>query len=262
LTVKIPQKFKLYLLGFIAGLASASLGIGGGVIVVPMLIIFFGYDIKKVLGTSLATAVPVVFVGILAHYIINAGNIRIFAALYIIVGALIGARLGATLANKTNGKNLKLLFALLLLLAGLNMSGVLPDPTNPILGIAVSPLLIILGVFSGLASAFFGIGGGIVTVPALHLFFGFPLHEAIPTSLVVILPTAFFGAVFHGKFSNINRAAVKLLIPAAFLGAVSGAIVENNVPEQPLKIVFGVFLLFCAAVLFTVQMREGRPGTK
>ncbi|MFC1576320.1 sulfite exporter TauE/SafE family protein [Candidatus Omnitrophota bacterium] len=241
----------LLFLGFIAGLASASLGIGGGTVVVPSLVLLLGYDIKKAIGTSLATAIAVAALGVAAHYFIHAYNIRIFVALYIIAGSLIGAKLGSELASRISGRILKKILAFLLLFTGLMLAGIIPLPTQPVSEASFYPLLVVLGLFAGSASALLGIGGGILIVPVLHLFFGFPLHEAIPTSLAVILPTVAAGAVFHGKLKNIDMRATKLLIPTALLGAILGAVIENRLPEHHLKIIFGIFLLLCSIRLFT-----------
>ena len=107
-----------------------------------------------------------------------------------------------------------------------------------------------MGLIAGLASALFGIGGGIVMVPGLNLFFGLSIHEAIASSLTVIFPTAFAGAIFHKKFNNINTEAIKFLIPTSLIGAVLGAIVANSLPSTILKIIFGIFMILCSVKIF------------
>lgn len=240
----------LLLVGFIVGLLSASLGVGGGLIIVPALILIFRYDIKKAIGTSLATIVPAAFVGVITHYAINSSNIKFLIALFVIIGSIIGAKFGAKLANKLSSKILKKLFALLLLFVGLKLTGILNIPTEVVSNISIYPLLIILGLVAGLASALFGIGGGLIMVPVLNLFFGLSIHEAIATSLTVIVPTTFAGAMFHKKFNNLNLKAIKLLIPASLIGAVLGAVVANNIPSSILKIIFGIFMILISTKIF------------
>ena len=243
------KNFNLSVLGLIAGFCSASLGIGGGLIIVPALILLFGYEIKKAIGTSLATIVPAAFVGIVTHYIIKSGNIKFLIVLFVVIGSVIGAKFGAKLANKINSKILTGLFALLLLFVGLKITGIINLPTETVSNLTI-PLLIILGLVAGSASALFGIGGGIILVPGLNLFFGLSIHEAVATSLTIILPTTFAGAVFHRKFNNINTKVLKFLIPLSLIGAVFGAVAANSLPSIALKTIFGIFMILCSVKIF------------
>ena len=244
------KNLNLLFLGLIAGFFSAALGIGGGVILVPALMLLFHYRIKKAIGTSLATIAPTAFVGIITHYIIKSGNIKFLMVLFIIIGSITGAKFGAKLANKLDGKLLTKLFALLLLFVGLKLTGIIRIPTETISNVTVYPLLIILGLIAGSGSALFGIGGGVILVPALNLFFGLTIHEAIATSLTVILPTTLAGSIFHKKFDNIDILGVKFLIPLALIGAIFGAITANALPSAVLKIIFGVFMILCSLRIF------------
>ena len=244
------KKFNLLILGLLAGLCSAALGLGGGTVIVPALVIFFAYPIKEAVGTSLATIVPTVFVGIITHYLINSANIRLKIALIVILGAIIGAKLGVDLVNKIHSKTLKRLFALLLLFVGLKIIGVIQIPTEALTSNTVYFGLLILGLIGGLVSSLFGIGGGVVIVPTLTLFFALNIHQAIATSLTIILPTAFIGAIFHKKFNHLNTNALKFLIPSALVGAIIGALLSNSLPADTLKIIFGIYLLITAVKIF------------
>ncbi len=237
-------------LGFVAGFGSAFLGIGGGVIMVPILALFFRYDMKKAIGTSLATIVPAALVGVITHFIIQSNNIRLMGALVIIVGSIVGAKGGAVLANKIHSKVLTVLFAALLLFIGLRQTGVIGPFINETSSGGVSPYLIVLGLAAGLCSALFGIGGGVVMVPALNLVFGFSMHAAIATSLTVIVPTSLAGALFHAGFNNVEKSAVKLLVPTALIGAVLGAILSNALSGDILRLIFGVVLIILSARMF------------
>lgn len=217
---------------------------------VPALALFFSWEIKKAVGTSLAAIVPASFVGVAAHYFIKSGNIKFFISLFIIAGAVLGSKAGVRLANNMSGRILRALFALFLLFIGLKLIGIIYIPTQAVSNISVYPVLTALGLIAGLTSALFGIGGGAILVPALNLFFGLTMHEAIATSLTVIVPTAFAGAVFHKEFGNINIGTLKFLVPAALIGAICGAVVTNNLPSAALKIIFGTFMVLCSIRLF------------
>jgi len=240
----------LITLGLIAGFCSAALGIGGGAILVPASVLILHINIKKALGTSLATAVPTALTGIITHYIIDPSNIKFLIALFVIFGSIVGAGLGAKLAHRIIARKLKISFALLLMFVGLKLTGIIKIPTEPILAGTIDPLLVVLGVITGIASALFGIGGGILMVPAFHLFFGLSIHEAIATSLTVILPTTLCGAIFHKRLNNINIEPLKFLIPAALFGAILGAVTANNMPANILRIIFGILMIIFCIRLF------------
>lgn len=212
----------------------------------PGLIFLMGYKIKRAIGTSLIAIVPAAFVGIIAHYFIRPGSVKPVIALFVIIGSVTGARFGATLVNKIDSKKLTRLFALLLLFVGLRLTGIIRMPFDPVSTGAIYPWLFVLGLASGLVSSLFGIGGGIITVPGLHFFFGLTMLQTVSTSLVVVLFTTFAGAMFHRKFNNIDIGLIRFLVPAALVGAVIGAIVVNLLPAYTLKIILGIIVILCS----------------
>lgn len=244
------KNLKLLILGFSVGIFSASLGVGGGVVLVPALMFFFDYDIKKAVGTSLAAMASISFVGIIAHYFINSGNIKLLAALFIAAGSVIGAKFGVNLAVKISSKNLSRLFALLLLFTGLELTGIINVAAWEVAKNIAYPLLIIMGALTGFASALFGIGGGVIMVPALNLLWGLSMHEAVATSLAVVLPTAIAGTLFHEKYNNIDKEAAFYLIPLALIGAVFGAFAANSIPQNALKVIFGILIILSSIKIF------------
>ena len=133
---------------------------------------------------------------------------------------------------------------------GLKMTNIIKIPTQAITTITAYPLLIVLGLIAGSASALLGIGGGVIMVPVLNLFFGLNIHQAVATSLTVILPTTFAGAIFHRKFDNIHVKALKFLMPTALIGAVFGAIFTNSLPSATIKMIFGIYLFIAAILMF------------
>ena len=246
----IIQKVKLFALGLVAGFSSAALGIGGGVIMVPGLVMLIGYSMHLAVGTSLAAIVPIAFVGIGTHYYVASENIKLVIAVFVMMGSIVGALFGAKLASKLSSSVLQKLFALLLVFTGLKFVKIFDIPTGTVSADVIYPLLIVLGLFAGSGSALFGIGGGVIMVPVLNLFFGLSMHEAVATSLTVILPTTLAGALFHRKLANIVKEALPYVIPTALVGAVLGAVFANSVPAATLKSIFGILLLACAVKMF------------
>ncbi len=103
-----------WLLGALAGVYSGFLGLGGGLLIVPALVLLFGEDIKQAVGTSLATIAFYALPGSVVHYFL--GHVDVKLIFWLIVGLVPGAYLGANLAIKLNEKVLRVLFGLFLIL--------------------------------------------------------------------------------------------------------------------------------------------------
>ena len=107
----------LLLIGLIAGILSGFFGIGGGVVIVPSLIYFLGFSQHKATGTSLAVLLPPIgLMAVLEYY--RHGDVDLRAALFVALASLIGAGVGAILANKLSGPVLKLGFGVFVVVMG------------------------------------------------------------------------------------------------------------------------------------------------
>jgi hypothetical protein len=105
--------------GFAAGWLSALLGIGGGVILIPMMIYFFKVPIQQAVGTSLAVIIPTALVGAWKHYNLNHLNLKL--AILLAVGAVIGSYIGALSVNSFSPDVIRKIFAVLLLVTAARM---------------------------------------------------------------------------------------------------------------------------------------------
>ena len=107
-----------------------------------------------------------------------------------------------------------------------------------------------IGVMGGVCAGLFGVGGGIVIVPALIYWAGFTQHKATGTSLAVLLPPiGLAAAVEYYRHGNVDVRAVCLLAPAMFLGAWLGAWLANRMTGPHLRLAFGVFVLLLGIYL-------------
>lgn len=248
----IPPRYKnltLAITGLIAGTASASLGIGGGVIIVPILTLLLNFNFKRSIATSLATIIPSSMIGTILYFAwdIKTGqtNILLTTALITSLGTVAGSFIGTKVLHLTHDKILKIAFAAILIFTSLKLLDIVQIPTSK-LETASWLWLIGLGVLAGMLSGMLGIGGGVIIVPALTLFFVDSIHQAIPTSLCIIVPTTITGTLLHKKLNNLNFSDIKFLIPTAVIGAIIGVILKNNLPEERLKIFFGIFMIIAA----------------
>ncbi len=107
----------------------------------------------------------------------------------------------------------------------------------------------LIGLCGGVASGLFGVGGGIVMVPAMMYFMHMPIHKAVGTSLIVIIPTAIMGSWKHYSNGNVLWPAAWSLIPMAVVGGYCGAWLAHELPAANLKKAFGGFLLLVGARL-------------
>lgn len=110
---------QLLLLGLVAGFLSGLLGIGGGVVMIPALIMIAGLSIREAMGISLLAIIPTALVGFLKSY--SAGFVDIKTSLIIASTAIVGAYLGSTVMGMLSTKMLRIIFGIFLIVIGLNI---------------------------------------------------------------------------------------------------------------------------------------------
>lgn len=120
---------------------------------------------------------------------------------------------------------------------------------------SVVSILITAGVLAGVLAGFFGVGGGLILIPALIFFLGYSQHAANGTSLVALLPpVGLLGVVAYyqaGKINTDNIKAGLILALGMFLGAYAGGRMAVGLSAVSLRRTFAVFLLIAAAKLWT-----------
>jgi uncharacterized protein len=117
----------------------------------------------------------------------------------------------------------------------------------------------IIGIFSGVAAGFFGVGGGIVIVPALIYWAGFSQHMATGTSLAVLLPPIGIAATLeYYRHGNVDVKAAFILAISMVLGAWFGAYFANQMPGPYLRLVFGLFV--CSLGVYLVYEASKHLG--
>ncbi len=213
------------------------------------------------LGTSLASAVCFTFSGALGHW--RRGIIDWQRVPWLVIGGVVGAMVGSSLAVAVGGPTVKKAFSLLLFFAFYRMTfsslkDVGDGQSLPSRGAV--PFLFI-GLATGVVGSFFGVGGGIVAVPLMVLVFRFPPLEAVATSSAIIPAIAGAGAlgyVYHGwgkaglppwSLGFVNLMAWALLASGGILSSQLGVWVGHRVDGTRLRRVFGVLLLFVAVKL-------------
>jgi uncharacterized membrane protein YfcA len=119
--------------------------------------------------------------------------------------------------------------------------------------------MLLLGLTAGVLSGMFGIGGGLVIVPALVVIFGFPVKTAIGTSLFVILwPTGLLGVWEYWKHGDLKVAACLWVALGVFCGAYFGARLAGSLSQITMKRVYAIFLLVVAIYFLLAPARTDR----
>jgi len=104
-------------------------------------------------------------------------------------------------------------------------------------------MFVLIGICGGISSGLFGIGGGIVIVPALIYWAGFSQHKATGTSLAVLLPPVGLAATLeYYRNGNVDIKAAMIIAATMFIGAWGGAFISNQIKGPHLRLLFGVFI--------------------
>jgi uncharacterized membrane protein YfcA len=249
------------LAGLAAGLAGGLFGVGGGIILVPLLTAFFGLTQHQAHGTSLG----VIGVTALASLVFYAwtGQVDWLAAVLIAPSSLLAARFGARWAARTSPRNLRRAFAVLLVAVALRMLWTVPrvaTGAHETLAWGSLGFDLGLGVATGLLAGYMGVGGGVIVVPALVLLRGVEQHLAQGTSLAVILVTAPVATLEHARHGNVVGRWIPLLAIGAALGGPLGARLAHTLSHPILVRGFALFLLANAAHMWLRTLARERAA--
>ncbi len=248
------------ILGLAAGILSGLLGVGGGLVIVPMLVASLTWQkipdqfiMHLALGTSMATIIFTSISSFMAHH--RRGAVHWSIVQRVTPGILLGTFLGSCLATRLSGPLLRGFFVVFLYCVAIQMiTSKKPKPSRQIPGN--------LGMFGvgnviGGASSLVGIGGGTLSVPFM-LWCNIPVHKAIGTSAAIGFPIAIAGTIgyiYNGihtaglpgySLGYIYLPALAGIVSASVLTAPLGVRLAHSLPVPKLKRVFAVLLLVVA----------------
>lgn len=231
--------------GVIGGFLSGLFGVGGGIIMVPLLVMWLGFDQRRAAATSLMAIIPASIAGTIGYGI--GGQVDIVAAVAIAAGAIIGAPVGSSLLRRLPLWALRWIFILMLIIEAARLIFVTEVGAS---SFVLNPWSIIelvgLGLLMGVASGLLGIGGGVIAVPVLISVLGFAPLLAKGTSLLVMIPTAVVGSIANRRAGvGVLRDGVIVGI-AAVVASLGGAALSFTLPEQVSTQLFGLLLVLVA----------------
>ena len=233
-----------FLIGLVAGMFGGLVGLGGGVVMIPLMVGIVKLTQHKAHGTSL---VALVFTG-LSGAITYAfkGSIDIVASFLIATTAIFTARAGARYAHALPEWKLKRAFGAFLIFVSvlLLLKPYLAFTLVVASGITKITILLTTGIFTGFLSGMMGVGGGTVMVPAMVLLAGIGQHTAQGISLLAMIPAGAVGAFTHWKLGNVTTQLLPGIIPGILLGTYGGGTLAHFLPDNTLRIVFAMVLIW------------------
>jgi uncharacterized protein len=232
-TVALPF---LPLIGLFGGILSGLLGLGGGVIILPLLTLIGRVPLKLATGTSLVHVMFAAAAGTLSHY--RAGKVDSKGGFLLGVAGIGGGFLGSFLSVSLSTHALNLIFLFLVALAILLLFIPLKfDQENYIKGSFNKIEGILVGLGCGFLVGLLGIGGGFILIPLMIYLLKIPLRETIGTSLLIILISSVgtLGAKYGVGHIDVN---ITLLVASGSIGgALLGASISRRVHVKYLRLV-------------------------
>ena len=255
--------------GIAAGLFGSLLGLGGGLLIVPLLTLVFNLPLLTAVGVSLVCVIVTSGASAGVYLERRVANLRLgmVLELFTAIGALGGALVAFILPEVV----LEVLFAALLVYVAITMArrrDPAPVPDNEVVETdAAAPSLpadksfvatlsgpgyqvrhlgfgVVGSVAAGITSALLGIGGGLVKVPVMHVLMGVPLRVATATSNLMIGITASAGAIVYLLRGGIDPYIASPTAIGVFLGASLGSRIAHRVHVGVLRGLFVAILLY------------------
>lgn len=235
-------------LGLLVGLLSGLFGVGGGIILVPLLVLIFKTEQKRAQATSLVVVAFAAVFGAATYAL--AGSVQWQAVPLIVAGGLIGTWIGTAVVKRTSDRWLKIAFGVLLLLVALRFVFQAGEAAAASI-VQPSPLIaigyVLAGVAMGFLSSFLGVGGGVVVIPMLVALFGFGQQLAAGTSLVVMIPITLFGAWRLTRSGFTDWGQGLRIGASSSLAAIAGASLALATDAALVQVGFAALLVFAGA---------------
>ncbi len=231
-----------FAIGLAGGLLGALVGLGGGVVMIPLMLACCGLSRHQAHATSLAAVIATGTAGTLPYLL--QGRFDAHAAGLLAGTAMTFSWAGARLAHRLKAQTLRRVFGVMVLtLAALLLAKPWLLQQGSGAGHALGWIgLGILGAVAGFFAGLMGVGGGGIMVPGMVLLAGLDQHTAQGTSLLVMVPAAIIGTWTHARAGLVATGLLPGLIPGVLLGALLGGFGANLIPQDGLRWMFGLFM--------------------
>ena len=241
------------LVGIAAGFLSGMFGVGGGILIVPGLVLVAKMDQRIAHGTSLAAVLPISAASLVTYWSHDHVDWRVSGCLAI--GALMGAVLGTKLLNVLPHRTLAVAFAGILVVTAIRLYLPLDPGVRGVLDFGTIAALIAIGVATGILAGLLGVGGGVIMVPAMMMLLHLPAAVAKGTSVAVIIPTSLMGTYRNRTKKNVDLRAATIVGLGGIPSAIVGGWISARMSDSVSNILFASLLLV-VAIRLVLQIRS------
>jgi uncharacterized membrane protein YfcA len=226
---------------------------------VPLLLWWTTMNQRQANATSLLAITPAAIIGAVSYGI--GGVFAWLPAVFVAVGSITGAQLGAWILKRIPLVPLRWSFIAFVLVSGAMLFVTVPNRDALFeLNAATGALLIVLGVLMGIAAGLFGIGGGVVVIPALMLFLGQSDLVAKSVSLLAMAPGSISGSISHLRYQTASLRDGAWVSVGAVITAPMGALVAFTLSAQAAAVLFGALTVVVASSLIFQALTERKAS--
>lgn len=242
----VPVQLRAFTIGLIGGAFGGLVGLGGGVVMVPLFTLWAGLSQHEAHGTSLAAVIATGTVG--GWLYANHGHVSWSSAGWLAAASVVASFLTAQYAARISGTRLQRFFGAFLLVVAvmLLVKDRLPltdgGQGQPMIGV-----LLIIGALAGAIAGLLGVGGGVLIVPLLVLGPGLDQHIAQGTSLAALVLTGVTGTLVYARHGHFRKDVLVTLLPGVVLGSWVGGHGAIGISGSVLRVVFALVLVWLGA---------------
>lgn len=255
-----PAALPTVLVGLGAGLLGGMFGVGGGILVVPALVLLLHMDQRIANGTSLGAVLPISISSLVTYW--SHGNVDWWLAFWLALGALAGALLGTRWIHVLPRVVLGYMFVVILVITAVRLFIPMTSTGRAALDIASAAALVVIGFATGVLAGLLGIGGGVVMVPAMVVFFSEPSVVAKGTSVAVIIPTSIMGSWRNWKANNIDMKVAAIVGMSGIVSAVAGGFIADVMSEDLSNVLFATLIVIVAIRMIVDLQKSSRTVTE
>ncbi len=241
----------LIIVGVAAGLLSGVFGVGGGILIVPGLVMVAGLEQRLAHGTSLAAVLPISVASLFTYW--GHGYVDWPVAACLAVGAVSGSLIGTHLLAVTSKRALAYIFSSVLVISAIRLFISTHGSGRATLNFAAVIALVLVGLATGALAGLLGVGGGIVMVPAMIVLFGIAPVIAKGTSAAVIIPTAIMGTWRNRTNGNLDLRAAAIVGFGGIASAILGGFIAAYMSDTVSNVLFATLMLAIAARTIWLQ---------
>jgi uncharacterized protein len=247
----------LITIGAVAGSFGALVGVGGGVVITPILAMYFGLPIHQAIGVSLVAVIATSTASSSVHVERQTTDMRLGMTLEL--ATTVGAAIAAVIAGYIHRRALAIIFVCFLVYSATNIARRMWATRNeestqqiPAYTVRNYPFGMLASVFAGGFSGLLGVGGGVIKVPLMIMMMGVPLRVATATSNFMIGVTAATSAYIYYGRGDVNVAYAAPVVAGVFLGSLAGA---TFAPKVPARMILGLFLALILVMAAQMTMK-------